>query len=86
MRVAIEKSFTVSLPSDLADAIQRVAAEKPEEFVIKAVRHEIQRRDQLTAIREAAGAWKDHDEIPDTVEELVEFMRRLRANEERFPQ
>ncbi len=46
MRVAIEKSFTVSLPSDLADAVQRVAAEKPEEFVIEAVRHEIQRRDQ----------------------------------------
>ncbi len=30
--MAIEKSFTVSLPSDLADAVQRVAAEKPEEF------------------------------------------------------
>jgi metal-responsive CopG/Arc/MetJ family transcriptional regulator len=86
MHVAIEKSFTVSLPSDLADAVQRVAAEKLEEFVIEAVRHEIQRRDQLTAIREAAGAWKDHDEIPDTVEDLVELIRRLRVNEERFPQ
>lgn len=86
MGVTIEKSFTVSLPTDLAEAVQRVATETPEEFVIEAVRHEIRRRDQLAAIREAAGAWKDHEEIPDTVEELVEFMRKLRAHEERFPQ
>ena len=84
--MAIERSLTVSLSSDLAEAVRRVAAEKPEEFVIEAIRYEIQRRDQLTAIREAAGAWKDHDEIPDTVEERLECMRRLRANEERFPQ
>jgi metal-responsive CopG/Arc/MetJ family transcriptional regulator len=82
--MATKKSFTVSLPDDLAEAIQRITAEKPEEFVITAVRHEIRRFDQLTAIRAAAGAWKDHDEIPDTVEELVAFMRRLRASEERF--
>ncbi|MDA8204470.1 MAG: hypothetical protein M0Z36_00225 [Thermaerobacter sp.] len=64
--MALDKSFTVSFPSDLAEAIERLVAE-PEEFVIEAVRHEIHRRDQLAAIREAAG--EDHDEIPDTVEE-----------------
>lgn len=31
--MAIEKSFTVSLPSDLADAVQRVAAERPERVI-----------------------------------------------------
>ncbi len=84
--MAIDKSWNVSLPQDLADAIHRVAGDQPEVFVIEAVRQEIQRRDQLAAIREGAGAWKDHDEIPDTVEELVDFMRRLREGEERFPQ
>lgn len=84
--MATDKSWNVSLPQDLADAIHRVAGDQPEVFVIEAVRQEIQRRDQLAAIREAAGAWKDHDEMPDTVEGLVDFMHRLRAVEEQFSQ
>lgn len=84
--VAIDKSWNVSLPQDFVGAIRRLAGDLPDVFGMDAVRQEIQRCDQVAAIREAAGTWKDHDGIPDTVEELVDFMRRLRAGEQRFPQ
>ena len=84
--MAIEKPMTVSIPADLAAAIERLAGSQPEAFVLETLRNELRRRDQLAAIREASGAWKAHDDIPDTVDGLVEFMRRLRDREERFPQ
>jgi len=84
--MAIDKTGQIALPPDLVDAVRRVAGDQAEGFVIDAVRREIQRRDQVAAIREAAGAWKAHDEIPDTIDGLVDFMRRMRASEERFPQ
>lgn len=77
------KAWIVSLPAELAEAVQRVATEQPEEFVLEAVKRELERRNQLTAIREGTGAWSGHDEIPGTVEGLIEFMRRMRASEER---
>lgn len=83
--VASDRSWNIRLPQDLVDAIRRLSGDQPEVFVIEAVRQEIQRRDQAAAIREAAGAWKNHEEIPDTVEELVDFMRRLRTGAARVP-
>ena len=84
--LALEKMWTVSLPAELGEAVRRVVTGAPEDFVADAIRHEIARRDQWAAIQEAAGAWHNRDDIPDTVECLVEFMRQLRASEERHPE
>lgn len=84
--MAWDKVWTVSLPAELGEAVRRVVTGAPEDFVVDAVRHEIARRDQWAAIQEAAGVWRDRDDLPDTIEGLVEFMHQLRASEERHPE
>ena len=84
--MATEKPMMVSIPTDLVAAVDRLAGSEPEALVLEALRNELQRQDQLTAIREPAGTYQARDDTPGTVEGLVEFMHRLRANEERFPQ
>ncbi|MCY0877990.1 MAG: hypothetical protein OWU84_03465 [Firmicutes bacterium] len=78
-----EQSWTLTLPAEVVEAIQRVAGDRPEAFVLEAIQRELRRRDQMTAIRIAAGAWQNHAEIPDTVEGLIAWMRQQRAQEER---
>lgn len=79
------QSWTLTLPAEVVEAIHRVAGVRPEAFVREAIQHELRRRDQVAAIRAAAGAWQDHPKIPDTMESLIAWMRQLRAQEVRRP-
>jgi hypothetical protein len=69
----------VPIPRQLATAIDRVAGQKQRSaFIINLVEREIRRREQLDAVREAAGSWKDenHPELAEGAERWVWERRR----------
>lgn len=74
----------IPLPPDVVRAIETVAPDQDRTaFVVEAVQRELQRRQQIQAIREATGLWKDYPDLPNSPQELVAFMRRLRRSEAR---
>ncbi len=76
----------IRIPADLLKDIDKhVGPRQRSQFIIEASQRELLRRKQLQAIHECAGAWKDEDypELPDTVEEFNEYLRKLRGEADR---
>lgn len=68
----------VPIPQQLAAAIDKVAGQKQRAaFIINLVEREIRRREQLDALREAAGSWKDEDH-PELAEGADKWVRGIR--------
>lgn len=68
----------VPIPRQLAAAIDKLAGQKQRSaFIINLVEREIRRREQLDALREAAGSWKDENH-PDLVEGADRWVREMR--------
>ena len=78
----MSRRITVSLDDKIVEAIQSLSLDL-ETFIVAAVEQEITRHQQLAALREVAGLWHDRDDIPDTPEDLVRFVRQMRAEAER---
>jgi predicted transcriptional regulator len=69
------------LPEDVIAALDRVAGPRGRSrYVADAVRERVRRDEKLAAIREAAGAWRDHPLFP-TREAVVEWVRAGRAEQ-----
>ena len=82
--MAVAQQITVSLNNKTVAAIKALSPDL-EAFVVEVVEQEIARRAQLAALRDIAGLWRDRDDIPDTPDAVVEFVRRMRAAEEHPP-
>lgn len=68
----------VAIPPQLAAAIDKIAGEKHRSaFVVEVVEREVRRREQLGALREAAGSWKDEDH-PELAEGADKWVRKIR--------
>ena len=68
----------VPIPQRLTASIDKIAGAKHRtRFVVEILEHEIQRREQLAALQEAAGCWKDenHPELADGSEAFVKGLR-----------
>lgn len=76
------KQITISFDDDMVTAIEALSS-NPEGFVREVVEQEITRRTQWAALRDVAGLWRDREDIPDTPEAIVQFVRRMRADAER---
>jgi hypothetical protein len=69
----------VSIPRQLAVQIDRIVGHRQRAtFVIELVEREIRRREQLEALRDAAGSWKDenHAELDRGGDHWISEMRR----------
>ncbi len=69
---------TVSIPQRIAAGIDRIAGQKRRNrFIVEVLETELQRREQLAAIEEAAGCWKDENH-PELARGSEVFIRELR--------
>ena len=67
------------LPEDLVEQLDRVAGPRGRSrYVAEAVRERLRRDERMTAIKAAAGIWRDHPLFP-TSEAVVEWVRAGRA-------
>jgi hypothetical protein len=69
----------VPIPPKVAAQIDKIAGHGHRtEFIVDVLEREIRRREQLAAIQEAAGSWKDqdHPELANGSEAWVRQMRR----------
>lgn len=67
------------LPDDVAESLERVAGERGRSrYVAEAVRDRLRRDERIAALREAAGAWRDHPLFP-TSEAVAKWVREGRA-------
>jgi hypothetical protein len=69
----------VPIPPQVAAKIDRIAGpRKRTAFVVEVLYREIQRNEQLEALQEAAGSWKDdnHPELANGSEAWVRSMRQ----------
>lgn len=82
--MVVGQQITVSLTDKTAAPIKALSPDL-KTFVVEVVEQEIARRAQLTALRDIAGLWQDRDDIPDTPEAVVDFVRRMRADREHPP-
>ena len=72
------RSF-IPIPQQLAAEIDRLAGHKQRTaFVIELVEREIRRREQLDALRDAAGSWQDekHPELAEGAGKWIHEMRQ----------
>jgi metal-responsive CopG/Arc/MetJ family transcriptional regulator len=79
------KRAHVILPEDLLAEIDHLVGERGRSaFITDLARQEVQRRNLLSALREAKGSWKteDHPELKDGPEAFVERLRQ--ENDERL--
>lgn len=84
--MAETKITPIRIPADLLKSIDaHVGRRQRSKFILDAIERELLRQRQLEAMKEAAGCWKaeDHPEIPDTIDGMNEYTRKLRAEEER---
>lgn len=75
----------VPIPSEVAARLDRIAGpRKRTAFVVEVLEREIRRSEQLEALHEAVGAWRDedHPELAGGSEAWVRQMRR--ESEKRF--
>lgn len=75
----------VPIPPSIAAEIDKIAGQKHRtRFIVELLESEIRRREQLRALEEAAGCWKDedHPELANGAETWVRKMRR--QSEDRF--
>jgi len=68
----------VPIPQSISASIDKmVGSEHRTRFIVELLEHEIQRREQLQAVLEAAGSWKD-EEHPELANGSDAFVRNLR--------
>jgi len=68
----------VPIPQRIAAGIDKIAGEKHRvHFIVEVLETELQRREQLAALDEAAGCWKDenHPELENGPETFVRELR-----------
>jgi hypothetical protein len=68
----------VPIPQKLAAGIDKIGgAKRRTRFIVEILEQEIQRREQLAALQEAAGCWKDedHPELANGSDAFVKGMR-----------
>jgi hypothetical protein len=75
----------VAIPPQVAAGIDRIAGHRNRtEFIVEVLEQEILRREQLAALEQAAGKWKDEDH-PELAEGGAAYVTRIRQeDEERF--
>jgi len=75
----------VAIPPRIAARIDQIAGPRRRtEFIVEVLEHEILRREQLAALEQAAGAWKDEDH-PELVGGASAYVEKLRReDDERF--
>ncbi|MGA3026623.1 MAG: hypothetical protein ABSF98_17810 [Bryobacteraceae bacterium] len=69
----------IPIPSRIAAEIDRIAGQRQRTaFVVELLEREIRRRDQLKAVEEAAGCWRDelHPELAGGSEAWIREMRQ----------
>jgi hypothetical protein len=84
--MAERKMTPIRIPAELLKDIDKhVGPRQRSQFIIEASERELIRRKQLEALHACAGAWddKDHPELPQTVEGLRAYLKKLRADAER---
>ena len=68
----------VPIPQRIAAGIDKIAGQKHRiHFIVEVLEAELQRREQLAALEEAAGCWKDEDH-PELANGSQAFVRELR--------
>jgi hypothetical protein len=68
----------VPIPQRIATGIDEIAGQKRRaHFIVEVLETELQRREQLAALEEAAGSWKDEDH-PELANGSELFVRELR--------
>ena len=73
----------VPIPPQVAARIDRIAGpRKRTTFVVEVLEREIGRHEQLEALREAIGAWKDEDH-PELAGGSESWVRRMRQESEK---
>ncbi len=73
----------VPIPPRVAAGIDRIAGpRKRTAFVVEVLEREIRRREQLEALREAVGSWKDEDH-PELANGSEAWVRRMRQESEK---
>ncbi len=69
----------VPIPQRIAAGIDKIAGPKHRtHFIVELLEHEILRREQLAALQDAAGSWKDENH-PELDRGSEEFVRELRS-------
>ena len=73
----------VSLPPDIVGQIDKaVGIRQRSAFLAELARRELKRREQQSALRAAAGAWKDRDH-PELARGSAQHVAKLRAEDEK---
>ena len=68
----------VPIPPKVATQIDKIAGHGHRtEFIVAVLERELRRHEQLAALQEAAGSWKDEDH-PELVDGAEAWVRRLR--------
>jgi hypothetical protein len=75
----------VSMPPDLVEEIDKaVGIRNRSKFLTEVARRELKRKEQISALTEAAGSWKDKDH-PELANGGAEFVSRMRREgDDRF--
>ncbi len=81
--MALER-LVLSLPEDLVQEM-RAAGPDMDRFVLDAIKRDVTRRRQVDALRQAAGLWSHYEDILDTPQGIVDFVRKLRQDAGRRP-
>ncbi len=71
----------LTLPEEIVAAI-RATGPDTNGFVLDAIQRELARRRQVDALHQAAGLWSHYENLPETREGIVVFVRQLRQNVE----
>ncbi|MGH9650601.1 MAG: hypothetical protein ACRD3I_09050 [Terriglobales bacterium] len=75
-----EKRIRIAIPASLATEIDTLVGKRTRgAFVAEAARHEVRRLQQLRALQNACGAWKDADH-PDLRQGSARWVARMRGH------
>jgi hypothetical protein len=69
----------IPIPQKITAGIDKIAGAKNRtHFIVEVLEREIQRREQLAALQDAAGCWKDenHPELADGSEAFIRDLRQ----------
>ncbi len=68
----------IPIPSRIAAAIDQIAGpERRNAYIVELLENEVRRQEQLTALHQAAGAWKDEDH-PELATGSEAWVRQMR--------
>ena len=72
----------VAIPPRIAARIDKIAGPRRRaDFIVEVLEHEILRREQLAALEQAAGAWKDEDH-PELAGGASAYVKKLRREDD----